>query len=412
MSEPPAFGPDPNPYYKGVYYSNFWYSRYYGSVLSDFAGNIVTNDIEKHKRELRIFSLLFEEIYVPRTHLLTQSIGDQEHIVDAVVGSREFLYLLERDAIRVSSFPGIDAYEDNERITSRSASTSAVTYPRSKGFLRKIPASKTIPVDSLKESKNNVITFPKFAEYISLKSPALAVEYLEVLKRAHIEGVPFFHEEFVRRLRNAVPTENFVPIWRATNSIYLTSGTLDYGNIIAGFNEEIESFDFRFTRGGFDRYLISFSTLYTFLSIFLSGSLLTKFLYDDLERTHGVLYDGRHRQMVSAFRREFQRLVWDLSRRTRVPPLSAVFDQGTIRALLETQIDRNFQEQANLVSELMRDAGKVANGIQPGAGVVGELGRASSRYGSGVIRSFLRRRRIPAIMEMMSAIQTELKRTS
>ena len=397
------------PYFEAVYYSNFWYSRHYKVSPFDLGGNVVENDIERHKRELRILSIFFEQIYIPRGHLITYSFGGQQDIVDTILDSREFGFLHEQGVIRVSTLPNLDAHQDNERIISRGSETQAVQYPSEQDFLNKIPADKVIMVNSLNESRQNTFTFPAFGEVIRNHNPALAGIYLDILKEAHLRDIPFFHESFIRMLRERLPDNQFEMIWRATNSIYLTSGAPEHSNIIAYFNDEIEGLSYRFKKYNIDRYLFSFPSLYTFLGIFLGEANVSKLIDHDISETHRLIFASGFKSAVRSFRAEYQKLVWGLSSYTRIPPLSLQLDQRAIRSLFELSLDGAFRRGSASAIGVLDDVSKVAKGLDSGAGVISELLGAAARHSTGPMRSYLRRRRFPSIAGMMEEIETHLR---
>src|SRR5208337_188247 len=92
-----------NMLFKTVYYSHFWYSRFASVSLGVFNGDFFNTELKNHHTYMRLLSLLFEHIYIPRTHLLTQIFDSQWEVPSALFESKEFLFMRDRGIVRIST---------------------------------------------------------------------------------------------------------------------------------------------------------------------------------------------------------------------------------------------------------------------------------------------------------------------
>lgn len=396
--------------FKTVYYSNFWYSRYYKPPVIDFDGNLISHEVDLHKVYLRLLSIFFDTIYIPRTHFITQSFTLQHKIPDALLDADEFNFLLNKGVLKISSYPGLDAYQDNERILGRQGLSSRVVYPQDKDFLRKIPITEIFEVDTSREATSNSISFPEYGEILMIHNKEVGQKFLELTKEAQIGDIPFFHEHFVNRLREEFEPDVFQKIWRETNSIYLTSGAPEHDDFIAYFNEEIESSNFRFKPYGVDRYLYSPPSLYSFLSIFLSSEYMWKFLYASIEKTHGNLLSESAAPTLSKFRDEFQKIVDMLSLYTRAEAARYDLSQQTISSLFEGALDGRFRASTKFADSVAEDIFKISRTIDSeSAGLASTLIRSGLNYGGGFLKNLARANRFPAISQVLKELKTNLR---
>jgi hypothetical protein len=413
-----------------VYYSHFWYSRFAYSPISRLNGNLLNEEVDCHRRYLRLLSLFFETIYIPRTHLVTHLFNGQDDIILRVLNTKDVKYLCEIGTISISLFPGTDAKQDFDRITSRSRYAPDIFYPKPP-FLAHIPSSRECSVDTFKESSSNLVTFPAYANTLSIVSPSLSSTAATLISRSTIKDVPFFHEKFVRDLPSSVDNTFVEKLWRDTNSIYLTTGAPELSSMIAYFNEQIESTDFRFTAPitsnrlsrlidrywlvPTDRYLYNPSALLMFIMQFLSERELKAFLFADIEDSHSFLHDERSFGAAAAFRAAYATIVEEISafELANQMPKSDLSLQ-TIAALFSKVLDGKFSSNLDLVRGLLTDAGTIANAASlPGGGSTFAI---AAKSGINTLAEPFRRlrRRVahPAIALYMNLLRDKLKDAS
>ncbi|WP_299774892.1 hypothetical protein [uncultured Tateyamaria sp.] len=395
-----------------VYYSNFWYSRFYRPLPYDFGGNQARDELTQHKFRLRLLSLFFDKIYIPRSHLLTFRHEIQGGIDRSVFEDRDFGFLFENGQILVSSLPGIDAKQDNERILARSSSTDRVIYPDDPSYIEMVPISDLYEIDSMLEAASNTISFPDYGRRISITNPSVSERFLEILKRSEIDGLPFFHENFISLVREEFDDEIFYKIWRETNSIYLTTGGVGQSGIIPFFNEEIESVNFRYEPHNLDRYLYSPASLYQFLSLFLSGTEMSRFIQNDIESVVGFIHKNQdYNALWRDFKSDFHRLVSNISHNTIPMQIGHVLEQPVINELFDMALNDRFRRGSKLLTSLIDDAEKISRAADvDGAGLVGVSLRAAARYGQGLMQAFSLRRRYPAISQLTNILKGHLRK--
>lgn len=392
-----------------VYYSNFWYSRHYRLPASDFGGTLVSDEETLHKFQLRILSVFFDLIYIPRTHLITQSFDFQHRIPDALIRSEEFKYLMERGVLRISTSPGLDAKQDTERIVRRAPFTKRVIYPKDKKFLSRIPITEPIVADTSKEAKSNTQSFRDYGELLLWRNKEIGSKFIEAIKSSQIPDVPFFHEEFINKIRQEFGQPDFDKIWRETNSIYLTSPDQELRGLVAFFNEDIESVNYRFKPYSIDRYLYSPTSLYTFLCLFLNSDEIRKLISYPIEKTHSPIIES-NLDSIRNLRREYQEIVTSVSVHTQAESLRSQLGQQAVRAYFELALDGKFDSGATVAANVLEDIAKISKiGDISTGGIIGALGSAGVRYGAGWLKDMNRRRRYPAIHGAIKEIKGNLR---
>lgn len=392
-------------YFETVYYSDFWYSRHFRHTESSVGANVVQEEVVQHRFRLRLLSLFFDTLYVPRTHLITSVFPDQYKIADHVISSTEIAVLLDSGSIRISSSPGLDAYQDNLRILERQTETTDALYPSDRGYVSRIPVTRDFIVDTKQESLGNMVTFPQYGDLLTSYNAEIGRKYKEVVRRSGLRDVPFFHERFLKLIREEVPSDIFASIWRNTNSIYLTSGAPEHKGFIAYFNEEIESDSFRFEPYSIDRYLFSPSTLYTFLGIFLDTSQVSRLLYDDIRITHRPFLQHPLHPATSLFRHEYQKVARAVSQITRVGSLKGLLDQQGLKLLFELVLDSEEGRVGKVVQEVLADTERATKAHGELVGLLGSVVNSGSKFGGRFLRERRRRRRFPAICELVDRLR-------
>jgi len=396
--------------YTDVYYSNFWYSRFYKGPETDFSGNLVTNEIEHHARCLRLLAMFFEKIYIPRTHLLTFRTKLQSQINRSVFEHKDFGFLLEAGVIAVSSYPGIDAKQDNERIVGRKSGTERVIYPDEDGYLGLIPIDSEYKIDSLSEAEGNTVSFPEYADVLEMENPNLSRMFLDAIARSNTKELPFYHEEFLQRLHEKLPADDFIKVWKETNSIYLTSGAIS-DKCIAHFNEELESLNFRYRPMNFDRYLFSPATLYTFLRSMFSDTEIQKILYADIEEVHGYIRSGTSgSNRALRFRQDYQKFAKQLSIALRGTVAANTLDQLVMGHAIDAALHNRFRRMTTAVSGALNDLEKLSRlGDLDGSGIAARGGITVLNRGMGILQRVALSRRYPGFVHFSNMLKGHLK---
>jgi len=396
-----------------AYYSQFWYSKYENLTRDSFSGSFFQDEVQRHKDYLRLLSILFEKIYIPRTHLLTHAFSKQWKIGFEVFKSREFSHLLANDMLIVSSYPGIDQKQDNERILSRQSHTDKVYFAPENDYAKSVPITPIYEVDSIAESRSNTISFPDYGEQLEALNPKLAGEYMDAVKKSNIDGIPFYHELFTKHIKESFGAKNFEKIWRDTNSIYLTTGVPGDRSVIPYFNELIESTDFRCRPYGFDRLLLSPLAILTFLGLFLTDKEINSFLRGPVELScPWVGRDYEFRGKVNSFRKAYFGIVQQLSVLTSKPNYSDNPNLLTVRNMFSLALEQSSRKWTNTTEKLSSDISAIANATGSD-----ELGVAAMTINSGIklsknkLREYLIKRRHPDIVKFVQALKNNLKET-
>lgn len=393
-----------------VYYTKFWYSRFIIAKSGNFDSILYASSAQMHAVHMRLLSVFFDNIYIPRTHLISHMYSVEQEVVEEALSVEEFKFLSEVGCIRISTFPTLDSVGDNNRILERSSLTDEVVYASDKGFLKQIPETENITIASLNEASKNKEQFPSYARRLEIISKSLSKEVSEAIKRSEIKDVPFFHEKFIRRLKSKLSAEHFERVWRDTNSIYVTSADPAQSGLTSYFDPEYESIRFRHRPNGIDRYLFNPSCLYTFLGFFLTEEEVGTLLYGPVAKSlKFVTASGHYKAMRSEFRREYGALVSLLSRVTDGPALAGEFRLDTIRALFDRRINPPASGRASMASGLaedMRAIGSAAD-FHP-LGLVGGLAKPGIQVAQSLLEKADRARRFPGTTEFIKFLKKDL----
>ena len=351
---------------------------------------------------------MFEKIYIPRTHLLTQVIPIQWEIPDALFSRDDVAFLGDVGTLRISVRPGYDPGTDTERILSRASHTTRVNYAATPSFHRKFPATAEFIVEGAKEAESNSSSFPEYARLLTFFSPELSKRVLEVAEQASIEDIPFFHEHFLTMLREQLTPEEFDKVWRDTNSIYLITGVPNQRGVIPYFNDAIESADFRYSPWEIDRYLFHPATICTFLETVLGREMLIAFLRAPIQSALGFLRnDGYGNWLLAEMRRSYFELVETMSRSIIGPFAKPILDQRAMAMWFEESLSGNTSHRIAILENAAEDVSAVAHALHP-IPLSKELPRLALKQARTKLESFGRRRRFPAIYDFADMLKTTL----
>jgi hypothetical protein len=394
-----------------VYYSHFWYSRLAALSFKTLEGN-VEQEIDVHRFNLRMLALFFKHIYVPRTHFITQLYEDQWEVPRHFFDSDEFAILRESGTLIVSTNPGLDDKQDTERIVARAGITGDIGYVTDKAYLEKIPVTQKLIIPTTAEqAAKNLASFPRYAQRLTYVDPNVSAKFLEIFKQSQIKDVPFFHESFLRRLKGEFQGEAFEEIWRATNSIYLTTGDSGQRALFPYFNADIESLSYRHEPFKLDRYLLSPASLYMFLNNFMTDKELHKYIFGPAKNALSFL-DPRtvSPDQLDKFRASYFGIVEELSPFTRRGPLARSIDLQPIGSLQKAAIDRSLEKRGNFLEGLADDAKTVAGvlGDEASIGLL-TLAKPGIKYGRNVVERFTRWWRFPDLLAVTDALKKSLK---
>ena len=398
-------------YFHTVYYSEFWYSRFLSLPPQSLDGRSMRGEVDRHLACFRILALFFENIYIPRTHLLTQVVSVQSEISEVVLAHRDAAFLREAGVLRVSITPGLDGHSDNDHITSRAAHTSDVSYATRPGYLKVLASGPTFSVAEGREAINNTVTFPEYARWLELSSPELSRQVLTIVGRAQIQDVPFFHERFVSELKAQLSPPEFDKVWRDTNSLYLTTGLPTQVGGIPYFNEAIESPSYRYAPFNIDRYLFNPVSLYTFVEVLLGRDDLRTLFEIPIERALDVIVAAEYvLRYTKPFREAYCALAADISRAAKSPFGQGDLTRANLAGWYDAALRGNSAARVAALSGALEDAGTIAQVLDPGAGLIKSALHSTVRYGSAAMGRYLRRKRNPALYDFVDVLRTTIQK--
>lgn len=270
-----------------TYYNGFWYSSHSSLRFNAFADIFAQGRIlKKIKDDLRLLSLLFNQIHVPRSHFLTFHTKQHWDITREYLSSRDYRFFSQNDMILSSRLPYLDASADTERIVER-VGTLKWSGEMNLAHIKLVRDQAATNIDSRFEASGNIDSFQAYIEFLKSRNRSLSNK-LQNIKALSTHGdTPFLHELFVEKIANdeSLNFNEKEQTWRDTNSIYMNTGGLDLGDD-RGINldPDIECSSASNDNSGRLRYLYSSSFIQGMVKEELGLKLLIKFLHEDVGR--------------------------------------------------------------------------------------------------------------------------------
>lgn len=340
-----------------VYYNGFWYSAFSPLGAEKFSVGVPeTLAVQKIESDLRLLSLVFDEIHVPRSHLLTFQTQRHARIAQECLKRRDSEYFTRHGILISSTRPSIDEYSDTERILERvkaekwSLDLSAFT-------VKTVKAIPAVKIDSLREANNNVDEFDQLIAIWEASNPKLGKKLRELKLRSSKGDVPFLHEAFVEGLlkETSIDLETRVEIWRTTNSLYMQSGCLELGsNRRIVFNRNIENPRETHDNSLMLREAYSPDFLRELLRYEIGDACLVKFLDDDVSK----VLKFRELECWTSFKEEIFTLFEILTAVEKIDPIQFAEYKGLqkVLSLRKLLIENDGAKFATLVGELAQMA--------------------------------------------------------
>lgn len=270
-----------------VYYNGFWYSGFLpiGKTVNELILG-EKNQFEKLKKDLRLLSLIFDVIHIPRSHLLTFHTNTNWSIVRKYILDYDFQVLVSNRIILSSALPYIDEYSDTERIIER-VKSKKWSKNLDDNLISIIKELSSVNIDSDRESRNNVDEFQQYITLLKSKNGKIGRELDEIKKRSNFGNTPFLHEMFVEELYKSqkIDSSSKESIWRFTNSLYMTTGCLELGsNRRINLEKSVEDKAAKYDNTGLLRGLYSSKFIEALISEELGDKYLIKFLNAPLDK--------------------------------------------------------------------------------------------------------------------------------
>lgn len=214
-----------------VYYTGFWYSTHSIIRLTDFDGfGYSKKMLDQIKCDMRLLSLIFDIIHVPRSHFLTFQNTLHHEVVKEYLLTSDFQYFNEQKILLSSLLPSTDRDSDTERIIER-VKSNHWSSDIDNDFIRKVRSLDFVNIDSKRESAQNVDIFQQYISLLKVKHKKVAHILDEIKKRSHYQQIPFLHELFIEEIAKSPKINELAKkkIWEVTNSYYISTGGLDLG---------------------------------------------------------------------------------------------------------------------------------------------------------------------------------------
>ena len=344
-----------------VYYSGFWYSNF--SPIGNTAYDIILNEkklLERLKTDIRLLTLIFDIIHVPRSHLLTFQTNYNWSIIRQYLFDGDFDYLVEHQILLSSTLPYIDEYSDTERIIER-VKTKQWSKNIDDKFISSIKGVASVKIDSSRESQSNVDVFQQYISILKDKNRKIGYELDEIKKKSNYKNIPFLHELFVEELLKSteIKQNNKEEIWRFTNTLYLTTGCLDLGDDRRiSLNKNIEEIGgTKNDNTGILRELYSPEFLETLLIEEIGEKYLIKFKNANLYE----ILKFRELESWKYFKVEIFKMFDTLSQIEKIKPIefSQYREKEKLLAYKKYILGDDKDKLAGLIAELMEVAGGI-----------------------------------------------------
>lgn len=222
-----------------VYYSGLWYTRGAFPGSDSLTCTAVKSRIDQALDDLQLLALVYDEIYVPRSHFLTSFHEAHRDFLTGVVQSTEFKWLKDNAVLVSSVSPQTDAIADTDRICQRSGRLRWLRPSASKADRQMVASVPTIKIDSKAEAASSLAGYHKIAT--TLARARNAKQFPDVVSGSEYRDIEFFHERFLNLLRGADASMSVKEeFWRATNEIYLSNTGAELGTVVVPYDSTIE----------------------------------------------------------------------------------------------------------------------------------------------------------------------------
>ena len=321
---------------------------------------------------MRILSLAFDEIYIPRSHLLTSFHDGHRSILAGVLESEEFAWLSDRGVLLSSTSPSNDAIADTERIDTRSRNL-AWLQPYASAIEQKLAGK--VPALVVSSRSEALLSLPSYKEKAAALDRALKITGgPSLIASAEYRDTEFFHEMFLENLRSwDIPASVKDAYWRVTNEVYLQNVGNELGEIAVGYDPDVEpSVARRDLLNDLDTRLFTAGVVRSVIATVSSSRDLARWLRAPVARALAFRASEDRQEFV--IWRAFQASYFDLLRAAdkTIENLRVAegFGEGDVRPIVSSEMTRVFDRfGSDAVSMFSQGVGGAAQVIDPSAGL-------------------------------------------
>lgn len=374
-----------------VYYSGFWYTRGAFSETDSLTQTAVKVRVSQVLDELRLLALIYDKIYVPRSHFLTSFHNAHRNFISGVVQSPEFEWLKNNAILVSSASPGTDSVSDTIRIFERSQRLKwlrPVALSVDKKIISAIPV---IRVDSKQEAAKSLIGYRSLATTFERARATKGLS--DLIANSHYGDIEFFHERFINLLRNSTHISPNIKeeFWRATNEIYLSNIGSELGTVVIPYDKIIEPMFPRNLDNNNEAHLYNADTLRIILNTVVNSKKLSAWLNQNISQAFGFRENINSEEWHSW--KLFQNAYFELLEKfddiliaIRKTQNISLPDLNIVIPTEMTKISDRWGGDS--VAAIIQAAGGIAQLGDPLAGVVTRTGAAGT---SGLLRSLATR---------------------
>lgn len=364
-----------------IYYSGFWYTRGLFAKPDTLTSTAVKIRIEEVLTELRLLALVFDQIYVPRSHLLTSFHVAHRDCLSGVIASQEFEWLSNSKILVSSVMPSHDAISDTERIDHRLRRLKWLRPALFKNDRKSVQDVSSVDIDSNKEASSSISDYLKMAKKIALARGADGLS--DLIGASQYREVEFFHERFLNLLWGGDWSSDVKQeLWRATNEVYLANVGSELGDIVVPYDGQIEPLIARRDKNSdLDSRLFSTVALRAVLNTVADSKSVALWLGQRMDRAFGYRLDTRSEEWKSW--KSFQAAYFELMSVVNDVLLYMRKSHGAelpdVRPVVEAEMTRISDKWGgDAVAAVVQAAGGLAQLGDPTAGVVTRAGAAGA----------------------------------
>jgi len=353
-----------------VYYTGFWYSTHSMIGMTGFEGiGYSKKALDQILWDLRLLSLIFDVIHVPRSHILTFQTPLHYEIVKEYLDTNDFKYFNENKILLASTLPYIDNDSDTERIVDRVKSKNWSS-EIDNDFIKKIRSLDAVDIDSKREASQNVDIFQEYINLLKVKHKKVADILNEIKKRSFYKQTPFLHELFIEEIAKSPKIDEITKkrIWQATNSYYISTGGHDLAeDRRISLNERIEDPIASHDNLGLQRSLYSPKFIQSLIEEELGDKYIMKFLRADVKDIMKFRNLPSWKNFLDDIFQMFDTIT--LLEKFKPETFGQYSNQGKIQAYKKYLLQEDSSEIANVIADLLVVAGNAQSEVT--GGIVG-----------------------------------------
>jgi len=345
------------------------------------------DELSKHLRSLKLLSLFFERIYIPRSHLLTWANDTHQRICIEFLRSEIFECFSKAGILLLSTRPGMSSIDDTVRITDRIHGLGWLSTPEENYALdHKLSITNSWVVDSVEWSMDTgESTGSLIDKWRDIAGDKIGTAVFDAFRRSQTDDTPFLHERFLGLIRESdLPNDVKEDLWAQTNDVYLMIPTETIRGFVS-YDPKERPLGSRKLLGStmVDTRFYAPAFLREFLDTVVGGKVIARIL-----TAPSTSFVYCRTNMWALFRQEYHKLVQSMTEKTRLLELGLISEQDIF-------LDPSELIYNSLGFDLFPDHSDITTALSSvGTGAASLLDPASAlaaRFASGSTRGYVRK---------------------